>query len=76
MKRHGVRVALAVAYHDFDFVFESQEHLFATEGKLGSGDGLLIRPDQHVLRLVQATDSVVSIEKSLLGHLGFELQDG
>lgn len=71
MKRYGVRVTLAIAYHDFDFVYETQEHLFAAEVNLGSGGGLLIRPDQHILRLVQPTDSVASIGKSLLEHLGF-----
>lgn len=73
LKRRGVRVALAVAYHDFDFVYERQGLLFANEGNLSSGGGLLIRPDQHLLRLVQPTDSVASIEKSLIEHLGFPI---
>lgn len=71
LKSRGFRVALAVACHDFDFVYEKQELLFANEGNLSSGGGLLIRPDQHLLRLVQPTDSVVSIEQSLLEYLGF-----
>lgn len=71
MKRYGARLSLAVAYHDFDFVDEKQESLFAAEGKLNSGGGLLIRPDQHILRLVHSTDPVASIEQSLVKHLGF-----
>lgn len=72
MKQYGVRVALAAASHDFDFVYEEQERLFLAEGKLSSGGGLLIRPDQHLLRLVQSTDPMASIEKSLVEHLGFQ----
>lgn len=75
MEQYGVRVVLVVSHHDFDFVYESQEHLFAVEGKLSSGGGLLIRPDQHILRLVKPTDPVASIEKSLVEHLGFPVQD-
>lgn len=73
LKRCGVMLALAVAYHDFDFVYERQSLLFSDEGNLSSGGGLLIRPDQHLLRLVEPTDSVASIEKSLLEHLGFPI---
>lgn len=75
MKQYGVRVALVVAHHDFDFVYERQEQLFAAQGKLSFGGGLLIRPDQHILRLVQPTDSVASIAKSLVEHLGFSSED-
>lgn len=75
MKQHGVKVVLVVAHHDFDFVYERQEHLFTVEGKLSSGGGLLIRPDQHILRLVQPTDPVALIEKSLVEHLGFPVED-
>lgn len=70
VKGHGVRVALAVAHHDFEFVLEQQEQLFAREGRLGVGGGLLIRPDQHVLCLIQPTDSATSIAQSLAEHLG------
>lgn len=73
LKRRGVRVALAAAYHDFDFTYERQGLLFSKEGNLRSGGGVLIRPDQHLLRLVQPTDSVASIKKSLLEHLGFPI---
>ncbi|KAL2285973.1 hypothetical protein FJTKL_07229 [Diaporthe vaccinii] len=75
MKQYGVGVSLVAAHHDFDFVYERQEKLFAGEGKLSSGGGLLIRPDQQILRLVQPTDPVSSIEKSLVEHLGFSFQD-
>lgn len=75
MKRYGVRLTLAVAHHDFDFVYERQEHIFAVVGNLSSGGGLLVRPDQHILRLVQPTDSVASIGKSLVEHLGFLFRD-
>lgn len=71
MKRKGVWVALAAAHRDFEFVFEEQERLFADKGKLNVGGGLFIRPDQHVLRLVEPTDPIASIEKSLMEHLGF-----
>lgn len=70
MKVYGVRLALTVAHRDFEFVFEQQEQLFALEGKLGVGGGLLIRPDQHVLCLIQPTHSVTSVAQSLAEHLG------
>lgn len=72
MKRYGVRVVLAVAHRDFEFVFEEQEHFFADEGKLSVGGGLLIRPDQHVLRLFEPTDPIATIKKSLMEHLGLQ----
>ncbi|KAI3392169.1 hypothetical protein diail_6117 [Diaporthe ilicicola] len=71
LRRHGAKLSLAVAHHDFDFVDEKQDSVFAVEGKLNNGGGLLIRPDQHILRLVHSTDSAVSIEMSLVEHLGF-----
>lgn len=71
MKRYGARIVLVVAYRDFEFVFKEQEQLFIAEGQLGVGGGLLVRPDQHMLRLVQPKDSVACIEKSLVEHLGF-----
>lgn len=74
MKRYGARIVLVVAYRDFEFVFKEQEQLFTAEGQLGVGGGLLIRPDQHVLRLVQPKDSVACIEKSLVEHLGFQFE--
>lgn len=72
MKRYGARIVLVVAHHDFEFVFKEQEQHFTAEGQLGVGGGLLIRPDQHVLHLVQPTDPVACIEKSLVEHLGFQ----
>lgn len=75
MTQYGIRVGLVVAHHDFDFVYERQEQLFAVEGNLSSGFGLLVRPDQHLLRLVQPMDSVASIAKSLVEHQGFLFQD-
>lgn len=75
MKQYGVGLSLVAAHHDFEFVYERQEKLFAAEGGMSSGGGLLIRPDQHILRLVQPTDPVASIEKSLVEHLGFSFQD-
>lgn len=74
VKQYGATIALVADHRDFEFVFKRQEQLFTTEGKLGMGGGLLIRPDQHVLRLVQPTDPVACIEKSMVEHLGFQFE--
>lgn len=69
LKSLGVKICLWVAGEDYDFVDEKYADMFATKANFGSGGGLLVRPDQHLLRVVQPDDEVDSLRRPVLVHL-------
>lgn len=66
----GVGLCFSVAGEDFDFVDEKYADRFADEVKLSTGGGLLIRPDQHILRILKTDDNAEELHAIILGHLG------
>lgn len=70
VRGHGVQLCSRVAGEDFDFVDPKYADRFADEVDLDNGGGLLIRPDQHILRVLQASDKVKELHTIVLGHLG------
>lgn len=65
-----IKMCLRVAGEDFDFVDPKYAELFAAEAGLDAGGGLLVRPDQHLLRVVSSGDEGEDIAGAVLGYLG------
>lgn len=66
----GVKTCLRVAGEDYEFADKKGADMFATKANFISGGGLLVRPDQHLLRVLQPDDEVKSLHHSVLAHLG------
>lgn len=66
----GINVCMRVAGDDFEFVDRKYAELFATKASFGTGGGLLVRPDQHLLQLIKSNDTGEDIAGALLGYLG------
>lgn len=67
---HGVQLCLCAAGEDFDFVNQKDADRFAVEVDLKTGGGLLIRPDQHILRILRTNDKAGELHAIILEHLG------
>lgn len=66
----GVRVGVRVAGEDFDLVEGRSADLFAARANLDVGGGLLVRPDQHLLRVLGPGDTCEDVERAIRGYLG------
>lgn len=64
------QIKLWAADTDFEFVFPEQLVLFEDGSKLGLGGGLLVRPDQHIMMVLQDETTVDDIVEALRQHLG------
>ncbi|KAJ4387265.1 hypothetical protein N0V93_007854 [Gnomoniopsis smithogilvyi] len=67
---HDIQICFRTAGEDFRFVDEKYASLFAKEARLGSGGGLLVRPDQHILRVLGSDDKAEELSTAILRHLG------
>lgn len=70
VRDYGVQVCSCVAGEDFDFVDQKYADRFANEVDLYTGGGLLIRPDQHILRILRTDDRAEELHTIILEHLG------
>lgn len=70
VKGHGVQLCSWVAGEDFDFVDQKYTDRFANEVDLYTGGGLLIRPDQHILRILRTDDKAEELHTIILEHFG------
>lgn len=71
LRLRGVRFELFVANGvDFDFSVPSEGAIFAERAGLLDGDGMLVRPDQHILSTVDAKAESDEITNAILEHLG------
>lgn len=70
LKDQGVRLCIFAAGEDFDFRDSSCAELFSNKTGLESGGGLLVRPDQHLLRVLKAEDGHEDISRTILEYLG------
>lgn len=66
----GVKVCLHVAGEDFHFVDEKYARLFAAKASLELGGGLLVRPDQHLLRMIKPNDTWEDLSTEVMKQLG------
>lgn len=71
MNQQGVKVFLRAADEDFNFVGKEAASLFATQGNLNAGGGLLVRPDQHLLASVCPDDNEHTLRRVICQHLGY-----
>lgn len=70
VRGHGVGLCISVAGEDFDFVDQKYAEHFADEADMSTGGGLLIRPDQHILRILRTDDKAEELHAAILAHLG------
>lgn len=71
LKGLRIKVCLRVAGEDFDFVNAKYAALFASKANLTSGGGLLVRPDQHLIRVVETDDDGETIATAVRTSLAF-----
>ena len=55
---------------DFSFVTPGHQTLFSIQGGLSNGAGLLVRPDQHILAMLEPYDPPEHIHHLIVEHLG------
>lgn len=70
MEAYGVQVSCRAAGEDFDFVDQKVADLYISKARLGSGGGLLVRPDQHILQVLDSDDGPEELGTAVLRHLG------
>lgn len=70
MRGLGVQLHFCVAGEDFDFVHQKYADRFADGADLNNGGGLLIRPDQHILRILRLDDQAEELHRIMQEHLG------
>ncbi|KAI0136212.1 FAD binding domain-containing protein [Xylariales sp. AK1849] len=71
LKRHNIQISLWASDTDFEFVYPKQEQLFAQGAQLADGGGILVRPDQHILAILDPEASTKDVGQLVLDHLGF-----
>ncbi|KAI1842426.1 hypothetical protein JX265_010416 [Neoarthrinium moseri] len=70
LKDRNIRIQLWASGTDFDFVFSPHRQLFDHQAGLQSGGAVLLRPDQHILAMLEAHESSSDIEQLIYNHLG------
>lgn len=70
VKSLRVKVCLRVAGEDFEFVDGKYEELFSLKANFNADGGLLVRPDQHLLRVLGPSDDGEAIITAVREHLG------
>lgn len=71
LSERNIEVILWVKDEDFSFVFPEQEKLFEDGVRFSAGGGILVRPDQHILTTVAASEALTALERYILQHLAF-----
>lgn len=70
VENHGVQICTRIVGEAFDFVDQKHADIFTREVRLNTGGGLLVRPDQHILRVLHEDDGAEDLGAAILSHLG------
>ncbi|KAJ4405302.1 hypothetical protein N0V82_010336 [Gnomoniopsis sp. IMI 355080] len=70
MAEYGIQICFRSAREDFEFIDQKYAKLFANEARLDDGGGLLVRPDQHILRVLHRDNTSEELGMAILSHLG------
>ncbi|KAH8646339.1 FAD binding domain-containing protein [Xylariales sp. PMI_506] len=72
--RHLTKIPVMIwaADSDFKFVFPNQAQLFERAIGLSDGGAVLVRPDQHILSILEPDAFIPDLMRALISHLGFD----
>lgn len=70
LAQRRVKLNMFAAGEDFEFTNDLHRKLFADGVEFGSGGGLLLRPDQHILTRLSSETTAEEMEAEIVGHLG------
>ncbi|GAM88181.1 hypothetical protein ANO11243_062120 [Dothideomycetidae sp. 11243] len=65
-----LKIKILVFGQDFEFASQEHKKLYGTWDVFGSGHGLVVRPDQHIMSLLSNEVTLESIRGSFREHLG------